>query len=240
MFISEETRELYINKVNKLLEESDFFRYACETEANYRFWWDKAPHNMLMSDYLFYNGETKGVVVFTGDTDYIVKISLKESAGDMDYCRCEWRNSVLLERAGLGYLIAKMDLLTVLPCGRAIYIQEYAECDEDTADSTVTEVAREIYCAREGITELDEEGENRFWDIYTDTDPDEMVMDLFYKLYDGKDMARFISIASDNHITDLHTGNIGIRNGNWVFVDYSGYGWIRSMEDEEWFTEVLG
>ena len=42
-------------------------------------------------------------------------------------------------------------------------------------------------------------------------------------------------LICDNHINDLHTGNVGYINNHIVLVDYSGYGYYAEQQNEDWY-----
>jgi hypothetical protein len=95
--------------------------------------------------------------------------------------------------------------------GRDYYIQERAECDEDAISSE---------CYNQICSSYEEDGNECspewVWDEVDGLDDDERVNLLFHN-------SELIDFLYEHEINDLHEGNFGRINGNFVIIDFSGY-----------------
>ena len=146
------------------------------------------------------HGDLRGWVIKVGYTERVV----------YDYATVEYNIYCLAEEAGLARYFPKTIYLGEFG-GRAFYVQEYADCDEDTVSSDWYERLRDAY---------DESGEDydvdMLWDTIDDMDSDEKA----YLCFHNQELCDFLM---ENEVGDLHEGNFGYINGCLVIVDFSGW-----------------
>ena len=80
---------------------------------------------------------------------------------------------------------------------------EKVDCDEDRVTSDICE-------------QVDESS-------YDNEYGSEAVEELFKVYFGESEHARVYDFCEKMYINDIHTANVGFRNGRLVFVDYSGY-----------------
>lgn len=237
MNISVETKQAYIDFIRDLYENDPFISDIL----------DNPDHNNDsdscdgedFDSYTYACGASKGVIIPFNLEGYVIKFPFAYKK--FDYCRAEWRNSVVFEQAGFGFAIAKTDFLCRLDNGYPIYIQEIAECSEDTVESSIFESCYENFKSQY-IADWSDDGDMSeddircaFWDDISD-EPESYICDLFEDDYGVQTAAALDRLICDNHINDLHTGNVGYINNHIVLVDYSGYGYYAEQQDEDWYN----
>ena len=73
------------------------------------------------------------------------------------------------------------------------------------------------------ISSLVKWNEDEIYSYLGSMDGDEIVDQLLEFYYDEGFLKEVNIFLSQNKINDLHTGNVGYRGTNLVFVDYSGF-----------------
>lgn len=156
------------------------------------------------------SGGASKVCIWHDDLDnWVIKVGYTEKV-KFDYATVEYEMYCKAVEAGLGDYFPKTIFLGEF-CGRAFYLQQYAECSEDTVSSDWYERLRNQY---------DEDGEeydpDTIWDAIDCMDDEEKAFLSF------RDSA-LCNFLWNNGIGDLHEGNFGYIGGRMVIVDFSGW-----------------
>lgn len=140
---------------------------------------------------------------------WVIKVGYTEGVKH-DYATIEYNNYCKAEEAGFAHYFPETEYLGEFG-GRAFYIQQEAQCDEDQVTSDWYERLRDQY---------DEEG--------AEYDPDCLWDEI--DCMEAEDKARLCfgdealcSFLWENKVGDLHEGNFGYIRGCLVIVDFAGY-----------------
>ena len=154
-------------------------------------------------------GATKVCITHSDLINWVIKVGYTENV-KRDYATVEYNVYCAAKEAGFTQYLPETIYLGEF-CGRAFYVQQRADCNEDQVSSDWYERLRDKY---------DEDGEEYdpdcLWDEIDQMDDDERAMLMFG---DGK-FSRFLW---EHEVGDLHEGNFGYIQGCVVLVDFSGY-----------------
>ena len=182
--------------------------------------WFRVQENLPIT---FFSGMTK-LVIWDGESDYVLKIPFCDR--DFDYCRAEVRNYKKAVEAGFAGHFAYCELLMNFPCaGKEIpvYIMEYVEMDEWENERVIDSYLSEN-CSVE--------------DYDSDWDGEDKVIAYLETLWEKEKVDAFSAFCRENRINDLHPGNVGFQEGEPIFIDYSGFGFIeRAKNDPDWWKD---
>lgn len=157
----------------------------------------------------FYSGATKICIDHEDLCGWVIKVGFTKGVR-LDYATLEYNNYCKAEEAGFAEYFPKTVYLGNFG-GRAFYIQELAECDEEQVSSDWYERLRDNY--EEDGKEYDVDC---LWDEIDGMDDDQKAFLCF------RDSA-LCNFLWENQITDLHEGNFGYIGSRMVIVDFSGY-----------------
>lgn len=154
-------------------------------------------------------GATKVCITHGDLINWVIKVGYTENV-KCDYATVEYNVYCDAEKAGFARYLPETIYLGEF-CGRAFYVQQKAECDEDQVSSDWYERLRDQY---------DEDGEEYdidcLWDEVYNMDDDERVFLMF------NDRA-FCNFLWEHEIGDFHEGNFGYIRGCIVLIDFGGY-----------------
>lgn len=140
---------------------------------------------------------------------WVIKVGYTEKVA-IDYATREYEVYCAAEEAGLGYYFPKTEFLGEF-YGRAFYVQEYAECDENQVTSDWYERVSDRF------EELGEKYDSdTVWCEIDCLDDWEKVELCFHD-------EKLCNFLMDNRVGDFHEGNFGYINGCMVIVDFSGW-----------------
>lgn len=165
--------------------------------------------NLRDAGFSMRGGATKICVEHEDLDSWVVKVGYT-SGVKIDYAAKEFENYCKAVKAGFACYFPETVFLGEFG-GRAFYIQELADCDEEAVSSDWYERLRDGY---------DEDGE--------EYDPDSLWEEIDGM---GDDEKAFLSFRNsalcnflwENRITDLHEGNFGYIGDKMVIVDFAGY-----------------
>lgn len=224
MNINANLKQSFMHLLQTFYNDCADFRRFCQTRS--ALYWGQAA-DALESCFSEYNittasGATKGVIIFNDD-EYVVKFGFAVAPNDMDYCAVEEYYSNLFEQAGYGDYIAKTCAIGVL--GKTtVYLQEQAECNEDWIEDQAYSLCWDRFLSDYGeiyIEHHEQSLRDSFNDSHWDYGDEDGIAVLLENNWDAGVLDAMRSLAD---INDLHVGNIGLINGQYVLVDYSGYG----------------
>lgn len=202
-------RDGLIDLVDCLIDEygmAEYFHTHFHDKTDMCDWVRKSGVEEKLNLY-YTSGATKGVIV-PADGDYVIKFNLIGET--CNYCGREYENWCLAEEAGLSQYFAETIYLT--SCGKMVfYAQRMAVCDE-TAEDSMYYTLRDRYEADHCEYDVD-----NLWNIIDEMEADERVELLF-----GND--KLCDFIRSRHINDLHGANFGMIDGQFVLIDYSGFG----------------
>lgn len=154
-------------------------------------------------------GATKVCIGHNDLRNWVIKVGYTENV-KYDYATIEYNIYCVAEEAGFARYLPKTIYLGEF-CGRAFYVQQEAECNEDLVTSDWYEHLRDQY---------EEDGEEYdsdcLWDEIYNMDDDERIMLMF----NDKEFANFLW---EHEIGDFHEGNFGYICGCIVLVDFGGF-----------------
>lgn len=153
-------------------------------------------------------GATKVCIGHVDLKGWVIKVGYTDTR--FDHATIEYNNYCLAEKASLTEFFPTTVYLGDF-CGRAFYIQEEAECDEDVISSSWLDCLLSRY---EKIGE-DYDCEN-LWDEIDAMDDEEKA----YLTFENHSLCDFLI---EHDIGDLHEGNFGYIDGRMVIVDFGGY-----------------
>ena len=140
---------------------------------------------------------------------WVIKVGYTEKVA-IDYAAREYEVYTLAEEAGLAHYFPKTEFLGEF-CGRAFYVQEYAECDENQVTSDWYERVSDRF------EELGEEYDSdTVWCEIDCLDDWEKVELCFHD-------EKLCNFLMDNRVGDFHEGNFGYIGGRMVIVDMAGW-----------------
>jgi hypothetical protein len=179
------------------------------TEAEFKLWENSSYEDL--GNISYFHGVTKLVIV-DEDNDWVLKIPFSNKA--CDYCALEAENYKKAVEAGVEEGFAACYFLMEYE-GAPCYIMEKVICDEEVVESDFYEIG-----SNKLSSEMDED---EIYSYLGSMDSYEIVDQLLEFYYDEGFLGDIYNFLSENEINDLHTGNVGYRGTNLVFVDYSGY-----------------
>ena len=154
-------------------------------------------------------GATKTCIAHSDLDNWVVKVGHTEKVAK-DYAKVEYENYCSAVLCGFEHYFPETLFLGEYN-GQCFYLQQYAECSEDSITSEWYDRLRDQY---------EEDGEEYdcdfLWNEVYNLDDDEKAMLMF------GDVA-LCEFLSDHRIGDLHEGNFGYIGGRCVIVDFSGY-----------------
>lgn len=155
------------------------------------------------------SGATKVCITHNDLSKWVIKVGYTENVKH-DYATIEYNVYCAAAEEGFSRYLPETIYLGEF-CGRAFYVQQRADCNEDQVSSDWYERLRDQY---------DEDGEEYdpdcLWDEIDNMDDDERAMLMFG---DGK----FSHFLWEHGVGDLHEGNFGYIQGCVVLVDFSGF-----------------
>lgn len=187
------------------------------------------------------SGETKFVII-PEDYDVVFKFPNAPVKHDysIDYCLVEARNYRAAVKSHLDKYFAWCDKLfdVYTPNGYyPIYVMEKVDCDEQSINEELMDWFNSNY------TEPDSEATDEEKFEYEDTlqefsDGSSIAVDLWFESIFPDDYMRLIQFFSHNLIDDIHSGNLGYRNGEIVIIDYCGYSTLfDSKLPKDWYSK---
>lgn len=200
-------REVAITLVEALVEYGLTAHLAQYGEYGTENWF--CNNHLNMAGFYARGGATKICIEHDDLCGWVIKVGYTEGV-KLDYATLEYNNYCKAEEAGFAEYFPETVYLGEFG-GRAFYVQQMADCDEDQVSSDWYERVRDGY---------EEEGEevdsDRIWDEIDCMDDDQKA---FLSFHDGA-LCHFLW---ENKISDLHEGNFGYIGGRMVIVDFSGY-----------------
>lgn len=173
--------------------------------------------------FTFFSGMTK-LVIWDGESDYVLKMPFCDR--DFDYCRAEVRNYKKAVEAGFAEHFAYCELLMNFSHAEKeipVYIMEYVEMDE-----WENEKAIDSYLSTNCSLE----------DYDPDCDGEDKIIIYIENIWEKEKVDAFSAFCRENRINDLHPGNVGFQEGEPIFIDYSGFGFIeRAKNDPDWWKD---
>ena len=156
------------------------------------------------------SGGASKVCIWHNDlSNWVIKVGYTENVS-IDYAAREYEVYTLAKEAGLAHYFPKTEFLGEF-CGRAFYVQEYAECDESQVTSDWYEQISSSF------EEVDEEYDSdTIWDEIDCLNDWERADLCFHD-------ERLCNFLSDNQVSDLHEGNLGYIGSRMVIIDFSGW-----------------
>ena len=200
-------REVAITLVKALCEyglTENLAQYGEHGTENW-FW-----HNKL-SEMGFWasGGATKACIGHSDLCGWVIKVGYTKEV-KKDYATYEYNVYCAAEEAGLAQYFPETIYLGEC-CGRAFYVQQMADCDEDQVTSDWYERLRDQY---------DEDGEeydvDNLWREIDDMDS----LDKAMLVFGDNQLCDFLS---EHRVNDLHEGNFGYIEGCMVIIDMAGY-----------------
>lgn len=200
-------REVAITLVKALCEyglTKNLAQYGEHGTENW-FW-----HNKL-SEIGFWasGGATKACIGHSDLCGWVIKVGYTKEV-KKDYATYEYNVYCAAEEAGLAQYFPETIYLGEC-CGRAFYVQQEADCDEDRVTSDWCERLRDQY---------DEEGTEYDADILWREIDDMDSLDKAMLVFGNGELCDFLS---EYRVNDLHEGNFGYINGCMVIIDMAGY-----------------
>jgi len=179
------------------------------TEPEFILWKNSSYEDLENISYFY--GATKSVII-DEDNDWVLKIPFCNKS--RDYCAVEAENYKKAVEAGVEEGFAACYFLMEYE-GAPCYIMEKVSCDEETVKSDFYEIGSNKFSG--------EMNEDEIYSYLGSMDSDEIIDQLLKFYYDEGFLKKVNIFLSQNKINDLHTGNVGYRGTNLVFVDYSGF-----------------
>ena len=200
-------REVAITLVEALCEYGLTENLAQYGEHGTENWfWD---NNLSDVDFGAFGGATKVCITHPDLSNWVIKVGYTENVRK-DYASYEYNVYCAAEEAGLARYFPKTVYLGEF-CGRAFYVQQKADCDEDQVTSDWYERLRDRY---------DEDGEEYDPDCLWD-ELDDMEADSKARLCFGDEA--LCNFLWEHNVGDLHEGNFGYIRGCLVIVDFAGF-----------------
>ena len=200
-------REVAITLVEALCEyglTENLAQYGEHGTENW-FW----HHNLRDAGFWASSGATKACIGHSDLCGWVIKVGYTENVRK-DYATYEYNVYCAAEEAGLARYFSKTVYLGEF-CGRAFYVQQKADCDEDQVTSDWYERLRDRY---------NEDGEEYDPDCLWD-ELDGMEAEDKARLCFGDE--ELCSFLWEHRVGDLHEGNFGYIRGCLVIVDFAGF-----------------
>jgi len=234
----EELRKEYEPMVKELMEVCHFSDFLDNFNQNTYYDWCDEYGSDAADQYGYTStcGETKAVFWNEDDCEYVIKFPFI-AYENFDYCKAEVRNYREACKAGLAKRFAWCDKLMDYN-GFPIYIMEFCDCDDYGFQDEITDMYishEKSYRAEHPDDEYEEDPE----DMCYDTSTDDAVWDFLEDVYPSDEINALAAFCVSNYISDVHSGNIGRKNGEIVIVDYSGFGSIaRADLPDTWWDSL--
>lgn len=172
----------------------------------------------------FASGATRLVVWDEDNPDYVAKMALE--LDDERYCIHEVELYNAAVKAGLE---AHFGWCAEIYCygSRSVYAMEYLKCDDSDIESKSYKWGYERYCAEEKIDTESEESKEAYYDYYWGgfSGDGGVVLQWIEAHMVAPVVEKFEEFVSKYDISDIHSQNVGYRNGQLVLCDYAGFGW---------------
>lgn len=198
--------------------------------------WDYVEGDYFRMNYglRFYRGETKGCIVDCERQDWVIKVPFDRSTNpgnrrnedgtSINYCALEAEKYAKACAKGIEDCFAATYEIGEIN-GVKVYLQEFANVDENSTDDSFYEYAFEQVEKYYNRDKEDEDSEERFrdeiWDFIHEMDDQERICAVFGN---HKNLRKICNFIDDEDINDLHSANWGFTNdGREVIIDYSGY-----------------
>lgn len=201
----------YKDFINNLVNNYDFSHFLCDRTKESLMDWINCWHPTALksSQYeLFIDWGVSKCVIGSKEIGYVIKIPFENKK--YNYCAWEVENYDAAVSAGLAKYFAWCDeLCSYFISGKVvpIYIMKYAESDEESfanyVISTYPEIARD-------------------WEV-THSVCDHCVEDVLREEWGNEAFNQVDDLTWEQGINDIHGGNVGLVDGRWVLIDYSGY-----------------
>ncbi len=161
------------------------------------------------------NGATKDVYVNKND-DWVIKTNISEcpNDADIDYCRTEYENYLMIKGLGLeSYFTPIIPIGFIMNEGerKGVYIQKKCATNEEAIVDSLA-----LSLLEENDTLSPEEAEDEVCMLEINE-----ILNFLYP--DDKEIYKIINFCWDHDINDLHEGNFGYLDDKLVILDYSGY-----------------
>jgi hypothetical protein len=154
-------------------------------------------------------GATKVCIGHDDLCGWVIKVGYTRHV-KKDYATYEYNVYCAAAEAGLARYFPETIYLGEF-CGRAFYVQQKAECDEDAVSSDWYTRLRDQY---------DEDGAeydpDRLWDEIDDMDS----LDKAMLVFGDEELCDFLS---EHRVNDLHEANFGYIRGCMVIIDMAGF-----------------
>ena len=178
--------------------------------------------SLVLPDYIHYAaGATRMVVWDDENPDYVIKIALDAKSEKYNEHEVELYKAAV--RAGLAEHFAWCTEM-YHNGEKGIYVMEYLDCDDEEIDSESYEWGFSRYCAENDLNpqEAGEEYEDAYWHS---SEYEDLILDWFRDKLASSVVNKFDWFVDRYDINDIHSANMGRRNGQLVLCDYAGYGW---------------
>ena len=155
------------------------------------------------------NGVTKACFYHPQLEDWVLKVGFTRNM-KKNYMTVEYDNYCKAVEQGLSYYFPHTEFLCEI-MGIKFYIQQAAECDEDTVTSDWYD--KLLVWHEENGDDLDND---RIWDeVYEMEDVEKIEL-----MFGDGELNEFLK---ENRIGDFHEGNFGFIGDRTVIIDFSGY-----------------
>ena len=205
--LSIQDREIAITIVNALVEYGLTDNLAQYGENSTRDWF--LDNDLKAADFCMRSGATKVCIEHDDLCNWVIKVGFTTGV-KLDYAALEYENYLLAKYAGLERYFPETICLGEFG-GRAFYIQEAADCDEDVVSSVWYERLRDEF--EEGGVEYSAD------QIYEELDGMDDDQKAFLTFRDSE----LCNFLWENQIADLHEGNFGYIGDKMVIIDFAGY-----------------
>lgn len=165
------------------------------------------------------------------DCDWVLKIPRKIGEHNYNDCEIEVLVYKLAEKHGMNHFFAPAAKLISFNCSLGeipVYVMKKVDVDEDR-------VSDHFYSLYDGDSENEEEVEIWYNHNFDEVDA---TMQAFVDYYGGIEADNLQNFLNNNHINDIHSGNVGYdEDDNLIIIDYAGYS-SESYWDEEHETKI--
>lgn len=153
------------------------------------------------------------------DLDYVLKMGMQPTDRYRKFCQLECDYYEMAKEHDIAGFFAEAEKVDEYE-GYLIYAQQKAEVYEDETDEKMYSYSR---------SKIDEEDfddpddyEDAVWDGVAEFDVEDQIHAV---LGEGFFVNKLVEFCWENCINDLHNGNWGLIDGEYVLIDYSGYNW---------------
>ena len=163
-----------------------------------------------INDMCWTSGCTKYAFI-SNNSNWVLKTEY--GSNKRNYCAAEQDYYILAEECGLQNFFAETRYLITIN-DRDFYVQRRAEVNEDRTSDFFYEYCSPCYS--DSYFEDEDEKNEAIWDSVYDMCDEDRIRAVF-------DDEKLLSFLEENHINDIHEGNIGYSNGFPILIDFSGY-----------------